>query len=120
MPVPIFSTTRPTPDRPSGLVPPVPKLAGVTELRVHGVGGTTPGALLGDLAPQQVAGDARRRLLPDRGRPRPARRGVLLGRADLPQRLPGALAAAAAVHAGQPGRLDGQPAARPAARCTAG
>jgi hypothetical protein len=30
----------------------------VTELRVHGVGGTTPGALLGDLAPQQVADDA--------------------------------------------------------------
>src|SRR5918993_4696303 len=56
MPVPIFAI--PAVDRPSGLVPPVPELAGVTELRVHGVGGTTPGALLGDLAPQQVAGDA--------------------------------------------------------------
>jgi hypothetical protein len=38
-------------------VEPPPELTGVTELRVHGVGGTTPGALLGDLAPQQVAGD---------------------------------------------------------------
>lgn len=56
MPVPIFSTR--VDDRPSGLVPPAPDLAGVTELRVHGVGGTTPGALLGDLAPEQVAGDS--------------------------------------------------------------
>lgn len=31
---------------------------GVTELRVHGVGGTPPDAILGDLAPEQVAGDA--------------------------------------------------------------
>jgi hypothetical protein len=31
--------------------------AQVTELRVHGVGGTTPDALLADLAPQQVGGD---------------------------------------------------------------
>ena len=53
MPVPVFG--RP---HPSGQVPPAPELSGVTELRVHGVGGTTPGALLGDLAPQQVAGDA--------------------------------------------------------------
>jgi hypothetical protein len=30
---------------------------GVTELRVHGVGGTPPDALLGDLAPEQVSGD---------------------------------------------------------------
>jgi hypothetical protein len=30
----------------------------VTELRVHGVGGTPPAALLGDLAPEQVSGDA--------------------------------------------------------------
>ena len=59
MPVPIFSGHEAdAADRPSGLVPPVPELAGVTELRVHGVGGTTPGALLGDLAPQQVAGDS--------------------------------------------------------------
>ena len=33
-------------------------LDGVTELRVHGVGGTPPDALLGDLAPEQVSGDA--------------------------------------------------------------
>jgi hypothetical protein len=30
----------------------------VTELRVHGVGGTPPDAVLGDLAPEQVSGDA--------------------------------------------------------------
>ena len=53
MPVPTYGG-----DRPTGLVEPLPDLTGVTELRVHGVGGTTPGALLGDLAPQQVAGDA--------------------------------------------------------------
>ena len=44
-------------ERPSGLVPPTVELSGVTELRVHGVGGTTPESLLGDLAPQQVSGD---------------------------------------------------------------
>lgn len=43
--------------RPSGLVPPVPDLTGVTELRLHGVGGTTPEDLLGDEAPLQVSGD---------------------------------------------------------------
>jgi hypothetical protein len=31
---------------------------GVTELRVHGVGGSPPDATLGDLAPEQVMGDA--------------------------------------------------------------
>ena len=31
---------------------------GVTELRVHGVGGSPPDATLGDLAPEQVSGDA--------------------------------------------------------------
>src|SRR5215211_6029513 len=41
----------------SGLVPPPVVLSGVTELRVHGVGGTTPESLLGDLAPQQISGD---------------------------------------------------------------
>src|SRR5580700_687043 len=30
---------------------------GVTELRVHGVGGSPPDAILGDLAPEQVSGD---------------------------------------------------------------
>ena len=31
--------------------------SGVTELRVHGVGGSAPDAILGDLAPEQVSGD---------------------------------------------------------------
>jgi hypothetical protein len=31
---------------------------GVTELRVHGVGGSPPDAILGDLAPEQASGDA--------------------------------------------------------------
>ena len=31
---------------------------GVTELRVHGVGGSPPDATLGDLVPEQVMGDA--------------------------------------------------------------
>ncbi|ROT31694.1 hypothetical protein [Micromonospora sp. HM5-17] len=48
--------TSPVP-RPSGLIPPVADLGGVTELRLHGVGGTTPEDLLGDAAPQHVAGD---------------------------------------------------------------
>lgn len=44
-------------DRPSGQVPPELDETGVTEIRVHGVGGTTPEAQLTDLAPLQVAGD---------------------------------------------------------------
>ncbi|RZS89902.1 hypothetical protein EV189_1681 [Motilibacter rhizosphaerae] len=56
MPVPVFAD--PAAERPSGLVPPAVDLSGVTEIRVHGVGGSTPAALLGDLAPQQVAGDS--------------------------------------------------------------
>ena len=39
-------------------LPAVQALDGVTELRVHGVGGTPPDALLGDLTPEQVSGDA--------------------------------------------------------------
>jgi len=39
-------------------LPVTPEYGGVTELRVHGVGGTPPGAVLGDLAPEQVSGDA--------------------------------------------------------------
>jgi hypothetical protein len=35
-----------------------PDCGGVTELRVHGVGGSPPDAILGDLAPEQVSGDA--------------------------------------------------------------
>jgi hypothetical protein len=55
MPLQRFATD-PVP-RPPGLVPPVADLTGVTEVRLHGVGGTTPENLLGDLAPQQVSGD---------------------------------------------------------------
>jgi len=44
-------------DRPSGQVRPRPDESGVTEIRVHGVGGATPEAQLTDLSPQQVAGD---------------------------------------------------------------
>jgi hypothetical protein len=44
-------------ERPAGLVPPPVDLSGVTELRLHGVGGAPPEQLLGDLAPQQVSGD---------------------------------------------------------------
>ncbi|MBO3084255.1 hypothetical protein [Cellulomonas fengjieae] len=44
-------------ERSAGLVPaPVP-LGGLTEIRVHGVGGTGPDTLLGDPAPTRVAGD---------------------------------------------------------------
>ncbi|HEX5401361.1 MAG TPA: hypothetical protein VFX16_03560 [Pseudonocardiaceae bacterium] len=44
--------------RPSGRVLPVPELdPQVTELRIHGVGGTTADVLLDDIAPQQVGGD---------------------------------------------------------------
>lgn len=42
---------------PPGHVPPPVVLSGVTEIRVHGVGGATPEVLLADPAPQQVAGD---------------------------------------------------------------
>ncbi|MEQ4303878.1 hypothetical protein ABNF97_21275 [Plantactinospora sp. B6F1] len=48
--------TSPVP-RPAGLVPPDADLSGVTELRLHGVGGTTPEDLLADDAPQCVSGD---------------------------------------------------------------
>ncbi len=37
---------------------PEAKSGDVTELRVNGVGGSPPGAVLGDLAPEQVSGDA--------------------------------------------------------------
>jgi hypothetical protein len=43
---------------PSVQLPVVAECGGVTELRVHGVGGTPPDAILGDLAPEQVSGDA--------------------------------------------------------------
>jgi hypothetical protein len=43
--------------REPGLVQGPADLAGVTELRLHGVGGTTPENLLGDVAPELVSGD---------------------------------------------------------------
>ncbi|MFS0703628.1 hypothetical protein AB6N23_03825 [Cellulomonas sp. 179-A 9B4 NHS] len=43
--------------RSAGLVPDGTPLDGLTEIRVHGVGGTGPESLLGDLAPTRVAGD---------------------------------------------------------------
>lgn len=53
MPIPRHSV-----QLPSVQLPVVPECGGVTELRVHGVGGTPPDAILGDLAPEQVSGDA--------------------------------------------------------------
>jgi hypothetical protein len=44
-------------ERPPGMVPPPVDVPGVTELRVHGVGGTTPESLLVDAAPQLVSGN---------------------------------------------------------------
>jgi len=44
-------------DRSAGLVPAAVPLGGLTEIRVHGVGGTGPDTLLGDPAPTRVAGD---------------------------------------------------------------
>jgi hypothetical protein len=41
----------------AGLVPAAVNLDGLTEIRVHGVGGTPPENLLGDLRPTRVAGD---------------------------------------------------------------
>jgi hypothetical protein len=53
MPLPIHSTALP-----SVQLAAVAECGGVTELRVHGVGGTPPGATLGDLAPEQASGDS--------------------------------------------------------------
>ncbi len=44
-------------ERPPGMVPPLLDESGVTELRLHGVGGTTPENLLVDAAPQLVSGN---------------------------------------------------------------
>jgi hypothetical protein len=53
MPIPIHSTALP-----SVQLAAEADCGGVTELRVHGVGGSPPVAVLGDLAPEQVSGDA--------------------------------------------------------------
>jgi hypothetical protein len=42
----------------AGLVPPEPRSDGVTEIRLHGVGGASPQSLLGEHPLQQVGGDA--------------------------------------------------------------
>jgi hypothetical protein len=44
-------------ERPAGMIAPQVDVAGVTELRLHGVGGTTPENLLVDAAPQLVSGN---------------------------------------------------------------
>jgi hypothetical protein len=53
MPVPRHSVALP-----GAQLPAEAECGGVTELRVHGVGGSPPDAILGDLAPEQVSGDA--------------------------------------------------------------
>src|SRR5437870_2834099 len=53
MPIPRHSVALP-----SVQLPGEADCGGVTELRVHGVGGSPPDATLGDLAPEQVSGDA--------------------------------------------------------------
>ncbi len=53
MPIPRHSVALP-----SVQLPVEAECGGVTELRVHGVGGTPPDATLGDLAPEQASGDA--------------------------------------------------------------
>jgi hypothetical protein len=53
MPIPRHST-----ELPSVQLPAEAECGGVTEVRVHGVGGTPPDAILGDLAPEQASGDA--------------------------------------------------------------
>ncbi len=53
MPIPRHSV-----QLPSVQLPVAAECGGVTELRVHGVGGTPPDAILGDLASEQVSGDA--------------------------------------------------------------
>src|SRR5262249_4033506 len=55
MPVPKYGLI--SEGAPSGNVRQELPLSGLTELRVHGVGGTPPETLLNDLAPAQVAGD---------------------------------------------------------------
>jgi hypothetical protein len=52
MPIPIHSTALPDVQLAAGAAD-----GGVTELRVHGVGGSPPEATLSDLAPEQVIGD---------------------------------------------------------------
>src|SRR5215469_17718899 len=53
MPVPRHSTKLPSVQLQAGA-----ECGGVTEVRVHGVGGSPPDAILGDLAPEQASGDA--------------------------------------------------------------
>jgi hypothetical protein len=55
MPVPKYGLI--STGAPAGHESPEVSLNGLTELRIHGVGGTSPEALLNDLAPEQVAGD---------------------------------------------------------------
>ena len=97
----------------------------VVELRVHGVSGTPPEALLGCPTEfiEQVAGDKsagfwrRRKWIDDASMPIPRRAaadsemakghgGVLVGRADVGAGEPGGVAAVPAIHLHQPRALD--------------
>lgn len=55
--MPVHTRNQTPVHRPFGLVAHDPVFGGQVELRLHGVGGTTPEDLLGDLAPERVAGD---------------------------------------------------------------
>ena len=55
--MPVHTRNQTPVHRPFGLVAHDPVLGGQVEIRLHGVGGTSPEDLLGDLAPERVAGD---------------------------------------------------------------
>src|SRR5262245_37604537 len=56
-PMPIQVRNQAPVRRPLGQVVPAPAAGGKVELRLHGVGGSAPEELLGDLAPRRVGGD---------------------------------------------------------------
>ncbi len=80
MPVQIHNQA-PVP-RPLGRMEPDPAVGGAVELRLHGVGGTPPEELLGDLAPQLVAGDRIAGFYRSADQPRQLRDGTGRHRAD--------------------------------------
>ena len=93
--------------QPSGMVPPEPVLKGVTEIRVHGVGGSSPATLLDDPSPQQVSGDRIAGFYRTKDRQGRHVEAYSWGGLTSRSRASGALAAAPAIHAGQRGGLDG-------------
>src|SRR4030095_10178298 len=85
---------------------------GVTEIVVHGVGGSTPAAMLDDTTVRQITGDPTAGVVggADGGHGREdalAPGGVLLGWAHFARVQHGAVAAVDAVLPDQPCRLDG-------------